>query len=329
MDIPVSPHPPETKPKTFGVLALLGLIVGVLVAFFRAWVWSAGSFNDEAFGYAIGGLFIPGLIAYAIAGRKKVRNLNRFAFAFCALCVFSLLIEVSSSGHPLNMKDRFAGLMKEAASGKSGSPGDNAMDTLVRDIFKDMLDQKKSYDGEVAKLNEDLAHIYSAGSFSSKASMQRSIKAVQEIVALDQGYYRQLQALPQHIKDRVDKSSLDDSDKEGFMKGINNSYANSKLLAVRQQAGDVEGKWGDATIALYNFALAHSDRIRVKDTKIIINDEHVRAEFNQDLKNSQDLRKSLQAFNSQIEQLQQDNLQQVGLTKKDLKLDSDNQPAPH
>jgi len=84
---------PKTQP--FGVLALLGVVVGILLAIAKALVWSRGAFSAEVVGYAFAGAVIPGGIAYAIAGRKKVRNANKFALSFLLLSIFFLLIELS------------------------------------------------------------------------------------------------------------------------------------------------------------------------------------------------------------------------------------------
>jgi dipeptide/tripeptide permease len=47
------------------------------------------------FGYALAAAVIPGAIAYAIAGRKKVRNPNKFALSFLLLSIFFLLLELA------------------------------------------------------------------------------------------------------------------------------------------------------------------------------------------------------------------------------------------
>jgi ABC-type Fe3+-siderophore transport system permease subunit len=88
--------PVNGPPKGFSALAYVGIIVGVFLAIVKALVWSKGAFTSEVFGYAVAGALLPGAIAYAIAGRKKVRNPNKFALCFVALCVFFLLLEVAN-----------------------------------------------------------------------------------------------------------------------------------------------------------------------------------------------------------------------------------------
>src|ERR1700690_3766512 len=79
-----------------GILAFIAIIFGIALAILKAWIWSGGIVNAEGFGYALAGIIIPGLIAYAIAGRTKVRNPNRFALVFCGISLFFLLLEASN-----------------------------------------------------------------------------------------------------------------------------------------------------------------------------------------------------------------------------------------
>jgi uncharacterized membrane protein len=91
----------ENRPNTdgqaqgFSALAYCGIIVGICLAIVKALVWSRGAFTSEVFGYALAGAVIPGAIAYAIAGRKRVRNPNRFALWFLLLSIFFLLLELA------------------------------------------------------------------------------------------------------------------------------------------------------------------------------------------------------------------------------------------
>ena len=91
-----SPPPVGSQSWQFSPLAYVAIIIGILLAIVKAFVWSGGIFTGEVFGYALAGAMIPGAIAYAIAGRRKVRNPNRFALAFLLLCIVFLLLELNS-----------------------------------------------------------------------------------------------------------------------------------------------------------------------------------------------------------------------------------------
>jgi hypothetical protein len=86
----------NTERATVSPLATLGLVIGLLAYVFRAFVWSRGQLNGEATGYAVGGVLVAFLIAYAFAGRKKVRNRNKFSLVFLITSVLELLLELST-----------------------------------------------------------------------------------------------------------------------------------------------------------------------------------------------------------------------------------------
>ena len=93
MDNAPTPDVP-TSSKHYGLVFWVCLVFGVLLCFFTAQVWSNGQWTDEAQGYALGSLVFNGLIAYLIAGRRKVRNPSLFGLWFCGLCLLSYLLEL-------------------------------------------------------------------------------------------------------------------------------------------------------------------------------------------------------------------------------------------
>jgi hypothetical protein len=88
--------PLNGEARRFSALAYVGILVGIFLAIVKAVVWSKGALTSEVFGYALAGALIPGAIAYAIAGRKKARNPNKFALCFLGLCVLFLLLELAN-----------------------------------------------------------------------------------------------------------------------------------------------------------------------------------------------------------------------------------------
>lgn len=77
-------------------LAPIAILIGMFACTVRAYVWNHHRLNGEAPGYAFGGMLLALLVAYAIAGRKKVRNRNRLSAWFCVVSIFELLLELSS-----------------------------------------------------------------------------------------------------------------------------------------------------------------------------------------------------------------------------------------
>jgi hypothetical protein len=308
------------------IFAILGIVAGIFLAFLRAWIWSSGEFGGEAFGYALSGVLIPGLISYAIAGRKKARNLNRFGLAFFLVSAFVFHLDVSL-GHP-KQGESAADLIREVTGKKAVDPGNSSeTDRLARTVLGDILAIRKSHDAQVAKFSSDLSHIYSAESFSNRVSMQRCIDAVQGTLTADEDFSHQFQAWRDDIREKVDHSSLSEADKEGFIQGTEKAIGGSDILRVRDRIVEAEEKWAAATKDLYTYALANDQNIKVKDSELLIDDEKVRSDFNRQLKDCKELRSNMRSLNSQLRQLQDAGMKKVGISRDDLGLDR-NQAAP-
>jgi hypothetical protein len=278
----------DPRPKPISVLALLGIVLGFVLSIVKALIWSGGTVDAGVFGYALAGVAIPGVIAFAVAGLGKRCNLNRFALTFCALSLTFLLMEVSN--HPENVKDRVSRLAREAAGTKPVGVGATETDRLSREMLREILDLRKSHEAKTAKFKDDLGQLYSTDSFSAGTKMQRCVEAVRGTLSADQEFSRQFQVWKNRIKEDVDRSSLSDSDKQDFMKGVDQTIGNSKIFTLRTQVVEAEGKWADATIGLYSLAMANTSKIAVDGSRIIINDARVRAEFNRELEDSKNLR---------------------------------------
>jgi hypothetical protein len=323
-DTTSSPNGPAVN--FLGIFAILGIVAGIFLAFFRAWIWSSGEFGGEAFGYALSGVLIPGLMAYVIAGREKVRNLNRFGLAFFLASAFVFAVELSQT-RP-RQSESASDLVKEVTGKKAVDPASsNETDRLGRTVLGDMLAIRKSHDAQVAKFSSDLRNIYSAESFSDRVSMQRCIDAVQGTLSADEDFSHQFQAWRDHIKEQVNHSSLSADDKEGFIQGVEKTMGGSDILKVRDEIVGAEEKWAAATKDLYGYAMANDQKIKVKGVELLINDEKVRSDFNRQLKVCKDLRSNMRSLNSQLRQLQEDGMKKMGVTRDDLGLDQ-SQSAP-
>ncbi len=78
--------------KPIGILGLSGIVGGIILACLKALRWSHGVVTAEVVGYAVGGILLPFLIAYAIAGRIKIRDWNKVGIWFLVLSFVFYLI---------------------------------------------------------------------------------------------------------------------------------------------------------------------------------------------------------------------------------------------
>jgi hypothetical protein len=303
-------------------LALAGIAVGLTLAILKALIWSGGTFNAEVLGYALGAAILPALIAYAIAGRRKVRNPNRYAFWFMVLCLLFLVLEAANQRESVTAKVKR--IAQEAAGTRAisnvGTGGDQQGDSLLRAVIGDVIERRKLYDQHQAELDPDLNLVGSEKSFSTRDSILRSMDVVRKCVAEDTRFSHEIETWPDRTKARVDASSLSNEERQQFMKGFQDVFGSSKILTTRKEAMMVEAEWSDATLDLYTFALKNKPKLVVRTSGVLIADEKVRTQFNQKIERYETLRKRLRDLNGQIEQLQQEVVKKTGVTMQDLGL---------
>jgi hypothetical protein len=193
-------------------------------------------------------------------------------------------------------------------------------------MMRALLDDRKNFEHETDAFAPELGKLYSTETFANPAAMQRSIDAVRGVAAADARYSNQIEHIPERIQPIVDRADMSDSDKRDFMAGIRESYANMKLLQIRRQALEAEGRWADATVTLYNFAIANAAKVRVDGENLRIGNDQIRGQFNAQLEKAQKLRDDLLQLNQQLETAQGAALQGSGLTPKDLGLNEEGNP---
>ncbi len=320
-DLP-GPTPKSTSRIVGPIVLWLGVSGGVALSVLRALVWSHGSWNAEVAGYAASGVIVPGLLAYLIGGRKRVRSPIRFGITFFVAALIVFLLEFSN--RTPDPRAQVADIIKEAAGTKpidsETSGSDSAMDALTREVMQDILGRVKTYQQHAAPLQADLGQLYAASSFSSPSAMQRAVTAVRSVTTLDHDLLQQLESLPDRVQLQVSQSHLSESEKQDFLNGFNKSLVNSKQLDLQKQADEIETQWRDETIALYEFTLGQPRSFKVQGTQLVFNDENARAKFNEKVRNATDLRRRLRELQAQLQQLQRENFEKLGLTPKDVGL---------
>ncbi len=319
----IAPAPAKTE-----AAHLLSTIAGILLvgfsialSFLKAKIWSGGTFTSESFGYAVGSLLTAAAVAYAIAGRRKVRNWFRFNLWLCGFCLLFLLLEVSN--HPQDPKKTVGRLMREVAGTAPVTRSSSPMEDLERASMRIMLDSRRAHDSEVTKYSDDLASLYTAESFSSVARMKRSAEAVTHVLSADQTLTEEIDRWPEMVRQEAAKTSLSAKEQADFVEGATNGMVNSSVVSLRKDATSVEAGWAAATLELYTFAQRNSRDIVISGAKIMIANAPVRTKFNELLSKSEELRSNLQEANKRLRQAQTEVTREYGVTEKDLGL-SDN-----
>lgn len=96
-----TPHFASASGKPVRILGAVAFLLGVVHAWIAAMRWSHHHVTPQAFGFAAAGILIPFLFAYAIAGRKKVRDWNNVGlwfFLFSFIVLIALMHGLSTLG---------------------------------------------------------------------------------------------------------------------------------------------------------------------------------------------------------------------------------------
>jgi len=281
-------------------VATILITTAVALCVLTALFWSRGVWNAAVLGYALGVMVMGGLVSYLIAGRKKVRNVLRFSLIFFSISLVLILLEMANH---------------------HGSPDVEAADKLARHLSGNFWDLAKAHRQKVAELQPDLQMLYSAQSYSSPVSIKRTRDAVKNVAALDHEFITHFETFPARVQQEVAQSSLSDTAKQlylqGYLQGVN-SNAYSSALEVGRKRDQIERQWCNETVALYDFALAHQKQIQIKDDHLIITDERTRGQFNNLLKQAKEQRQRLQDAKAEMEKLQKEFTQTLGLTREGL-----------
>jgi hypothetical protein len=222
---------------------------------------------------------------------------------------------------PKDPKAKVADVIREASGTKPidrPSVFDSPQDKLLRAVTTELFDNAKAYREKAKAFDAGLQKLYTPESFSGPEAMSHTRDSVQKVAALDHEFLVQVEEWPAYVQQQAAQSSLSESDKRAFLKGFHEAFSNSEIVALRRQEDQIEVQWCKDTLALYDFARSQAARIHVKDAHILVDDENVRARFNDLLHQSREQHQKMTDTNAQLAKLQQDGLQKFGLTKKDV-----------
>ena len=261
---------------------------------------------------------------------RKGERLHRFSYRFLwTAIVISGLSAIGRLPMPQTFSDdamqkRMSEIAREAAGTKpvddSGTPQEREMRGIMRDFFRAVFNDRKQHDADANVHALDLASLYSAKSFSSKAAMKKTMLAVDGINGVDKEFSRRFQLRIDEMRRRMEASTMNASEKREFLKGVDQGLANSNALKQRRELMATEDDWVRATDDLYAFALQHASQIKAVGKQIVLSDNQVKQQFDQRFSQSRDARKKLEAGNQQWQSQRERKMNGLGLSESDLGL---------
>lgn len=307
-------------------LGMLGIGATLLLAVSYAALAPLPSLPNEAqaegyrFGSFLGSMALPALVAYLAAGRRKVRNPNRFAGVFCAVAVVVIGLNaagsISSGGFrsPETTQQKTQRLMREAAGlqpVRTSIFGEDELDAALRDLFKEVIANNKEYNAAVDKLDiSATASLITPQSFADPASAAEGLKQLHAAYDLDAQQEQRMQQTLENCRRRfanisgLDRAAL----LEGFRIGL------EKGMPVRQHAVSSEKAWVQSVDDLFDYARSQHSYLKLSGGLLVIAKEPVRQEFNSRIDNMNARREEFLKAKKALENFQQQILQNAGVT---------------
>ncbi|HKD79627.1 MAG TPA: zinc ribbon domain-containing protein [Candidatus Angelobacter sp.] len=317
------PAPSTPQQKSMSVLGMIGIGCAVVLSLVYAFVAPLPDLPNEAeaLGYRIGtvfgAIFLPFIIAYPVAGRRKARNPNLFAGIFCGIAFVLLLLNAGGShlGSWQETTDQKVGrLMREAAGlqpVRHSIFGEDKIDAKLRDFFKNMISLNKEYTEAAGKLDTSgTKNLSTPESFADPDSVADGLKQLHAAYDLDMHQEERVQELMENFKHSFDDLSA--SDRKTMLDAFDAGL--SRAMPVRQRAITAEKAWIDAVDDIYDYCQAHHADFIMSGGHIGITDDQVREEFNVRIRTLNTRRTEFLQAKHEMEEMQSHSFQSVGMS---------------
>ena len=312
-------------PRTMSIVAKIFLALTVVLALLVV-IFNPVESGDPAYqgGQYLGGLLavlgIPALIAFLVAGRKKVRHPNRFVLVFCLISGVLILGNAASMLSFETPQQRFARLLREAAGTQpvshKGLSSQRRLDDAVRAQYGKLLQQNRDYLAAVAKLdNSKVKEINTARALASAAVAQPALDQLHALYDADAAHEQQVQEIFSGLRHIFDNDSSP-AERDAMLKGFDESVAQQN--ARRQQALAMEKAWVDSVDDEHAYAAAHRSSLRLAQDVLVIADPEIRAELNSKIQLQEQKRKAFLKSQDEFNKSQAESRSKMGLSGKDL-----------
>jgi hypothetical protein len=303
------------------VFFVITLLVALAVAMLKPVETGDASMQaGEHFGVLLALIGLPALIAYLVAGRKKIRNPNMFVLVFCLISGIFSLGNAASMLSFETPEQRFTRLMREAAGkqpvSRKGFSSQRRLDDAVRSQYGKLLQQNRDYTALVKSLdNSKVKEINTAKAFTSAEFAQPALDQLHALYDADAAHERDVQNTLSGLRHAFDDVQPA-AEREAMYKGFDASIAQQNVQ--RQQVLALEKAWIDSVDDEHAYAAAHRDSLRLIGASLVIADPEVRAEFNEKVDLQEEKRKAFLKLQAELNKSATESLDKMGLSGKDV-----------
>jgi hypothetical protein len=216
-------------------------VFGALIVAFSSGFAQHG-ISAEGFGFTLGTLVIPTIIAYAVHGRIGKRPYNQLGFArwlWWSTLVLTIISTASHKRQHMSTAD-----VQEVLEQAANLTPDNAIDNsgkspelieeetryraLIRSYFKEIVDARSEFDRRRAAIDAKLDGIYQPKSYTPNRAKQ-IIAALNENIALNNDIRTWTNGLVLSFRTRVKQSGLTASEQQSTLRAFQDSVSGSPL----------------------------------------------------------------------------------------------------
>jgi hypothetical protein len=282
--------------------------------------------QQDAFrvGRTLAALFIPGLIAYVIAGRKKARKPNQFAVIFClvGLGMTAMNAIPSLSSTISETPEQHVGrLMREAAGLRpvhdSMFPSQRRTDDVLRKEFRSLVQTNREYSETVSKMDiTEVKNINTVESFADPTLAAGGLRQLHALFDVDSSQEVKVKGILSDLRRALESSASSPSERESLLKGFDNGLA--EQLSKRTALVTAEKAWVDAVDEEYAYASQHSSDFHLQNGHLVIPDASIRQALNTRIDAQESHRKEFLQAQKEFQQFQAQTLEKMGVKPQDV-----------
>ena len=171
-------------------------------------------------------------------------------------------------------------IMKEAAGTQPVRGGDTPIRKAVRDSFKYLIDESRSYEDSVNEhfRNKYMANLLHPYSFAVDSYRQGAMTELRSLKELDQQHLAAVERFPEVAQANLKGAGVSEADAKAFAAGIRKGEGGG--IDDFSRATDLELKWIDALLELYQFSEDNRTHLGMQTTaELTFDDEGVRSQF--------------------------------------------------
>jgi len=217
-------------------------------------------------------------------------------------------------GSKLPGEHEMAQIMREASGAApipaKDTPGRRAIRQSFQYLLRTNAEYEKQLDAHLA--SPEFQALMTPPSFLPAAA-PRTAGRLRLIRQLDAKYVADVNRFPEVAKQQVEQAGISGLELAGFKYGLQSSGGMGDLTQPVQR----EMQWLDAVVALYDYAAANSQQVRVEQGELTIADDGVRDEFNRRWEQAEKLRAAAQAAGEAADAETERRRKSIGLSDKD------------